>query len=114
MKRRHFRVNKTESSISLRTFFARLINPKNLTFIIPIALGALTVLTSIQGSASNSSLLKIEREIARLETENSDYNAQLISQTSLTRVQETSLTLNLVRPTHIVYLNKSDFLAKLP
>ncbi|KKQ75625.1 MAG: hypothetical protein US96_C0008G0011 [Candidatus Woesebacteria bacterium GW2011_GWB1_38_5b] len=75
---------------------------------------SLNVFLSIGSSSQGAQIIDVERKIKILEDENRQLTQTLVIKTSLTKVSERVEELNLVRPTQVVYLNKSDTFAKLP
>jgi cell division protein FtsL len=73
-----------------------------------------SVIVSVKGASKGAELVKLEREILLVEQENRDLRANMLSHTSLSRIEEEAPNRGLIKPEHIVYIQAPDPIAKLP
>lgn len=88
---------------------------RKFVFILPLGLlFCFNVFLSIGASSQGAQIIDAERQIKALEDENRQLTQTLVVKTSLTQVSQKVEELSLVKPTRVVYLNKTDTFAKLP
>jgi hypothetical protein len=90
--------------------------PKSQIFlgIVSLILLAGTVICSVGTSSLGSKLLRLEREIAKIDSENRDLRGQMISESSLNLVSEKAIEEGMVKSGKVIYISKGEFVAKLP
>lgn len=87
---------------------------KKIIYIVIASLFSLTVFLAIGSSGKGAKLQSLESEIRKLEEENRDLTTTLVSNSSLTQVEEAVSSLGLVKPKAVVYLNREEPFARLP
>ena len=103
---------KYRSKKSIKVFNFKFIKRKNIIWMLFFSLLSLHVFFAVQTSSMGAKIVLYEKKIQILETENTDLSMDLISLTSLTKLNQFSEEMGYKKIYNIFYIQPEDSFAK--